>query len=491
MPTEAQDAKDARHLDKAVLMPADQQPITLARQVLWPVKAFGVALLSPAGIFAPRWFARQFAAQQVAVPVFLMFLLMIAWLRIWQQSTNFVAAMLLLGAFGLAVMWAIATVLTRSLAGRWDESARASSYKAGSLVFSFAGGFCMLLLLLFWFGADEAKQLILPYIKDSMLSMVTFRLGVLMVGLGLSVLAPIQIFRGLTSVGGGTIPSLEPLCRDCGYSLAGVAESYRAKRMESTADGAGPTCCSECGCELSLSLEPASRPGTAWTRGEDTSVRAWLMTLGRVFRRPGNFFAVLPLHSSREAAVRFWSYNLLAVLAFVAVFFAINHWIYVRWKIGMPVPISTYEPPIISTPAIMALCLPATLVGATMVMYTVVMAGALVLCSVAEFVWQRITLLRGRNMHPAGLLMVCYLSGHVFAILMAATAAFLAARLAVRAIPPDQAIIPWLTYERIIEIRTYAGGIAVGAGLVAAGLGTLWFRPVVTKAAKMMQYSNF
>lgn len=490
MSTKAQEAKDDHTPIQMPSVSTAERPITLWGSLFSPILAMVITLLSPLGIFAPRWFARRFAAQRAVIPLFLAILLAATWNIVRLQSTRFMAAMLLLGALGLVGMWAVATMMTVSLAGRWEESQKAASYKAGSLVFSFAGGFCLLLLLLYWFGMDAVQQFIIPRLKGDMLAMSFAYLGLLMIGLGLSVIAPIQIFRGLTSVGGGAMPNLEPICRDCGYSLEGVAESYRANRYGLAVDAAAPNVCSECGCELAASLDDNIRPGTTWTRGQRISLGAWLRTLWTILREPGEFFATLPIDSSREAAVRFWSYNLLAVLAMVAGLFAVNHWVFARWHLGMPLPITAYESASIYTAASMNLWLPATLIGATMVMYAVVMAGSLVLCGSAEFVWQRVGMLRGRNMHPAGLFMVCYLSGHVLLILMAATAAFLAARLAIRALPPDQTLAPWLTYEHIMGIRTWAGGIAVGAGLLVTGAGALWYRKVVTQAGRMMQYAN-
>lgn len=482
------EARQARQVES--VSPA--QPVvrsTARRSPVWALAvSVPIAILAPFAIFAPKWFARRFAEHLVTVPLLLAAMLAGAWLAVHATSTRTTAAWLLMGAFGLVGMWAVATGVSVSLVARWDESEKRASYKAGSMVFSFAAGFCLLLLGLYWFGADAAERIVLPHIRDNLSRMAGFRLSLLLGGLVLSVAAPIQIFRGLVSVGGGHAPAVEPLCRDCGYSLEGVAQTYRARH--GNGDAEAPAVCSECGCPLAASLDIDARPGTTWTRDESRGLRAWWTTRRQVMRDPFGFFAALPMDTPRSAAVRFWSGNLLATLGMMAILFLANDLVCRTTRIAFPLPITGYQSPTTMQNVPEAIWLPATLIGMTLVMYAVVMGAMLALCGTAEVVWKRVCMLRGSNMHPAGLAMVCYLSGHAFRALTAATAAFLAMRLAVMAIPPTQRLLGFLRYEQIMELRANSGNIAIVAGCLVAGIGMLRYWNVAQQAGRAMRYAN-
>jgi hypothetical protein len=453
----------------------------------------GVVLgaLAPLAIVAPRRFANLARHHPVVTPVTVAILLALAWQYAMSRTLGIEHNALILGAFGLAGLWAVATILGIGLVSRWEESDRSASIRAASLVFSFGGGFCLFLLVYYY--------LAVPAIHDYLGPRLSVRigtwpiLGVVMTGLRLTGLllaavAPVQIFRGLAAVGGGAAPALEPLCRDCGYSLEGVHETYRTEKQGLAARDLTEPVCSECGLELAASLEPAARAGTAWTRGEDLSVRCWLRTLRETIHQPREFFERLPLGASRQAAVRFWEWNMLATLAIIAALFAANLGICAITGIASPIPITGYEQSPARINVWRAFWVPTTVTGAAMATWAVVMAGTILLCATAEYVWKRTTLLRGRNMHPAGLLTACYLSGHVFAIEAAATAAFLGMRLAVLAIPEDSSPIP---FDALMTLRRSAANIGIGAGLVVAGLGWLiLYWPAAMKSGLAMRYAN-
>jgi hypothetical protein len=450
-----------------------------------------LGILAPLAIAAPRRFANLAAHHPLVTPVTVAILLAPAWRHAMSQTFGIEHRALILGAFGLAGLWAVATILGIGLVSRWEESDRSASVKAASLVFSLGAGFCQFLLVYYYLAIPALRDFLEPRLPSRAGAWMTFDVvitGIRLTGLLLAAIAPVQIFRGLASIGGGAAPALEPLCRDCGYSLEGVHEAYRTERQGLAARDLTDPVCSECGLELAASLESSARAGTAWTRSEDLSMRCWLRTLRETIRQPRGFFEHLPLGASRRAAVRFWEMNLLATLAAIVLLFAANLGICAVTQIASPIPISGYEvsPSRINLPT--PFWLPATITGAAMVTWAVVMAGTILLCATAEYVWKRTTLLRGRNMHPAGLLTACYLSGHVFAIEVAATAAFLGMRLTVLAIPADSLPIP---FDALMALRRNAANIGVGAGLVVAGLGWLvLYWPAAMKSGLAMRYAN-
>jgi hypothetical protein len=489
MSTEARQVEDARGPSPTPEDPLPQRGLLRALASL--MMGIVVGGLAPLAMAAPKTFANRAQRHPLVTPVTVIALLVPAWLHAMSLTFGIEHNSLILGVFGLVGLWAVATILGIELVSRWDESDKTTSIKAASLVFSFGGGFCLLLLVYYYLAVPAVRNILEPRLPSRMGTWVTVdvvMMGIRLMGLVLAPIAPIQIFRGLASVGGGAVPTLEPLCRDCGYSLEGVQEAYRDERPELAARDMAAPVCSECGLELATSLEESARDGTPWTRSEDLSGSAWRRTLREVIRQPRAFFEHLPLGASREAAVRFWERNLLAALAGVAILFGANLGLCALTGMAPPIPISGYDPSPSTVNIPTAFWLPATITGMALVMWAVVMSGTIVLCATAEYVWKRATMLRGRNMHPAGLLTACYLSGHVFAIEAAATAAFLGMRLAVLAIPTNPPPIP---FDAMMLLRRHAANIGMGAGLAVAGLGwLLLYWPAAMKGGLAMRHAN-
>ena len=489
MSTEARQVEDARTPDSLAVFPKARQHGRLWMS-LSLLAALAVGLLMPLSIVAPKWFARRIRHHPVATSLALAVALTAAWQDAMSRTIGMQHNTLILGALGFVGLWAVGTALSLPLVATWEESDKRASYKAGCLVFCFGGGFSLLLLLIYEFALPAGTTLLrprLPNVREIHAIFDILMAAVWFSGLPLSAIAPIQIFRGLASVGGGEVPSMMPLCSRCGYSLEGVQDIYRTKAQQVGVKELTEAVCSECGHPLAPSLESSARCGTAWTRGQDLSLRSWGRTLREVIRSPRTFFEELPMHSCRRAAVRFWTLSLLAGLTTTMLFFAINHMVCVWTRVAFPVPITGYQAaPTVNTPG--PIWLPATLIAASLVMWGIVMAGTVVLCATAEYVYNRVGLLRERNMHPAGLLLACYLSGQVFAILALVTALFLAVRVVILAIPTDPAPI---RFDTLILLRNNAGNIAVTASLVAGGLGgLLWFWPAAMRAGMAARYAN-
>ena len=407
-----------------------------------------LGILAPLAIAAPRRFAGLAGRHPLVTPVTVAILLVPAWLHAMSRTFGIEHKALILGAFGLAGLWAVATILGIGLVSRWEESDRSASVKAASLVFSFGGGFCLFLLVYYYFAIPAIRDFLEPRLPSRIGTWVTLDVvitGMRLTGLLLAAIAPVQIFRGLASVGGGAGPGPGTAVPRLRLQPGGRARNVPDREAGTGGQGPGRTGLLRV---RAASWRPRWNPPPARARpgraARTCPCGRWLRTLREIIRQPREFFEHLPLDASRRAAVRFWELEPAGdaggrsgPASPPTSASALSR--------GSPPrsrsPATSRAPPRINVPT--PFWLPATITGRRLVTWAMVMAGTILLCATAEYVWKRTTLLRGRNMHPAGLLTACYLSGHVFAIEVAATAAFLGMRLAVLAIPADSSPIPF------------------------------------------------
>ena len=457
------------------------------------LEALLVTVVSPLAPLAPKRFARWFCEDSVLVPLWQIVLLLgynayqfelaLAWHGHQMPLVAFVLS-LLPELLGLGLVWLIGAHMIRPISSTWQETTSRSFWKAG------------LLLAAFGIPLPAAIGLINTFLEEYVLGSpgrgFSFsgmdRYSILMaINLILISAAVIQIVRGLVAAGGKAPPDLPPICRECGYSLEGVAELYQQHR---DATDPVPTVCSECGLPLAESLEPAARAGTAWTRGERLSPLSWWRTLGQVLRQPGRFFRALPLDASRKAALWFWAGNLVLVFVLVVAAFAADNAICNSTHVAGPIlpqPQARFNTASVdmemvgSRQAIVRWLLDCLrMVVGTMLM--IVCPTALLLSFSASHVCRQMSKHRSMNLYPAGLLLMSYLSPVVLGVGVLTLTMGAAARLAGEAFLPG---FPALTRSGVS-----AEWLAAMTGLATLVLGLVWLVLVSRRATRGLQYAN-
>jgi hypothetical protein len=385
-----------------------------------------LALLSPLAVLAPKLFARSVAQRGITVFVWQIVLLLIYSLQEIAGELSYSPPILvvlpLLTAWLLiaGLLWLLAAYLVRPLAAAWDETPRRSYWKGGLVLLAFV----LPMPIVMGQAADLLHWWLMPLLTGDNWREVQFYLrNVLSTTAlaGLFCVEVLQMIRGLASLGGKETAGLTPICRDCGYSLEGVVQLYEAGRPRDESNSAIPRVCSECGCTIAISLDPAIRQGTAWTRGGSHGPKAWLATVARVVWSPRRFFETLPLGASRRAALWFWLINLVVTLLLVTGVFAVDYVIAgnlkgiesllprqsmtaIRWTAiwGDPAP----SPPLPPVVVWLLECSQRVVLVATLI----IGLATLVLGRSANQICRLMSRHRERNLHPAGLLLVAYLS---------------------------------------------------------------------------------
>ncbi len=347
----------------------------------------------------------------------------------------YIAAILASYLLTLVLLWLLATYLVRPFGSAWDETPRQSFWKSGLVLLAFVlplpGLAANVYRLVHWCLTG------LPTTPDSNWAQgAMWGYGIISEACMLALLSfgIIQTIRGLASLGGGPIPPLPPICRDCGYSLEGITPFYEAGRPRDPADPSIPTICPECGCHVTLSLDTTIRHGTIWTQGGSLWPWECVRAAVQVLFRPTRFFSHLPLAAPRRPALWFWLAGIVTTFLLVAGVLAgdyatsaptknITPLLPPRTPVYAQIVAGISGPPRQPEPTPMGLWLLSCAGQALGITLLIVGLGTAVLGRSASQICRLMCRHRDRNLHPAGLLLICYLSPVVLAAGVLALAA--------------------------------------------------------------------
>lgn len=243
-----------------------------------------------------------------------------------------------------------------------------------------------------------------------------------------------------------------PLCEDCGYDLAGLAQDH---------------VCPECGRAVAASY-PASRPGSAWQRAP--GLFAWLRTLWRVLRHPNAAFS--------EVRIAAGEHGLLIVNMLLAGAAIVAPW----WGVFVGDPArGTQRVDTLATAARL------TLVG---VVQVGVAAAVLYLLTSIEYLGIRfITRRRGWRLTRAGAMQVCAHASFGWLFCGGLAMLFLAGMFSVLRL---FGVAPGGTLDLApaLPVRVdWSQIVGVGGPVLAYALGLLIFETLVYRGVRACKYA--
>jgi hypothetical protein len=461
------------------------------------VVAFVAAILSPLAVLAPKRVARWCSDRPGLVLLWQMamlggyfaYQLASYWLDTeFGRAPFYVFLELVPSLFMLTLVALFGAYIMRPVGSAWQESQRRSFWRNGLVLTSFMIAMSVVIASMTWLFETRGQDM-----EVSILKLYGYRVYEA-AQISLILLWLVQILRGLAAAGGGTVPSLPPICRECGYSLEGVAEFYR---QGPTTDRPAVRICSECGADLAESLEPSVRMGTPWTRGENLSIASWARTLGQTLVAPSRFYSSLPLDGSRKAAMRFWLSGIGAVVLLVAAIFAADYSLCARTHLvdpllprysdtyisGIPRLDPDTSAPIVSPSETTTLWLLDCSMPVLGTAIGILSATTLVLSLSANRVGKLMSKHRTRNMYPVGLLMMSYLSPVVLTAGVAVLAMVVISRITV----------PRILVHLSPGIRRYLDDPEIVATLATIAVvlgGLVWLHLLSRRAIKAIQYAN-